>query len=266
MDPLIIGRDPGCDIVVSDNSVSRRHAEVVDLGDGRFQLRDLASTNGTYYDLNGRFARVEDSVLVDGATAVSIGDYETTIAELAEAASRLPPAPAQAAEPRPVPPAPPPRPDPAADVNFSEGTGPMEPPARIPGAGSFPGFGSGAGPNWILIGGIAGAAVLLIAIAAVVLWPSPRDIFVRGCIGEETRNTASAKRRRNAEETCKCAGDILEGRLTDGDYKALNAELSRVRGRPDLGDEIGKRIVSGTLVNQRVSVTLLQAAKVCAKK
>lgn len=48
---LTIGRDPCCDVVLSDPSVSRRHARVM-LRQGRWVLQDLASTNGTL--LNGR--------------------------------------------------------------------------------------------------------------------------------------------------------------------------------------------------------------------
>jgi len=42
-----LGRRDTCDIVLSDNSVSRRHAQIEKIG-GRFWLTDLNSTNGTY--------------------------------------------------------------------------------------------------------------------------------------------------------------------------------------------------------------------------
>ena len=48
---VLVGRDPGCGIVVADPTVSRRHAELrVDRDVCR--IRDLGSTNGTY--ANGR--------------------------------------------------------------------------------------------------------------------------------------------------------------------------------------------------------------------
>jgi FHA domain/Domain of unknown function (DUF1707) len=50
--PTVIGRMPSCDFVVSDDSVSRRHAMLIRQGD-RVILTDLASTNGTF--LNGRW-------------------------------------------------------------------------------------------------------------------------------------------------------------------------------------------------------------------
>jgi FHA domain len=48
---LFIGRSSSCDIVLSDASVSRRHARLV-LRDGSWVVQDLESTNGT--NLNGR--------------------------------------------------------------------------------------------------------------------------------------------------------------------------------------------------------------------
>jgi hypothetical protein len=45
-DELLVGRHNTCDVVVSDLSVSRRHARL-SFRDGRWVLRDLGSTNGT---------------------------------------------------------------------------------------------------------------------------------------------------------------------------------------------------------------------------
>lgn len=43
---LVVGRDPVCDIVLADRTVSRRHARLL-FRDGIWTLRDLDSTNGT---------------------------------------------------------------------------------------------------------------------------------------------------------------------------------------------------------------------------
>ena len=45
-EPVVIGRLPECDIVLTDPNVSRRHAEIRRLGD-RSWSADLGSTNGT---------------------------------------------------------------------------------------------------------------------------------------------------------------------------------------------------------------------------
>ena len=48
---LLLGRSSACQLVFSDDTVSRRHAELR-LMDGRWMLRDLGSSNGTW--VNGR--------------------------------------------------------------------------------------------------------------------------------------------------------------------------------------------------------------------
>lgn len=48
---LLIGRSSACDIVMTDRTVSRRHARLI-RRDGKWILQDLASTNGSH--LNGR--------------------------------------------------------------------------------------------------------------------------------------------------------------------------------------------------------------------
>ncbi len=45
---IVVGTEPECDLVLSDRSVSRRHAEVSKRGDV-VVVRDLGSTNGTYF-------------------------------------------------------------------------------------------------------------------------------------------------------------------------------------------------------------------------
>ncbi|MGO9822239.1 MAG: FHA domain-containing protein [Solirubrobacteraceae bacterium] len=45
-DELLLGRGPGCDILLTDPTVSRRHARLR-FRDGNWVLQDLRSTNGT---------------------------------------------------------------------------------------------------------------------------------------------------------------------------------------------------------------------------
>ena len=59
---IVIGRDPGCDLVLDPNSpASRRHASLYQ-GEGGWHIRDLGSSNGT--SING--ASVEDRLLEPG--------------------------------------------------------------------------------------------------------------------------------------------------------------------------------------------------------
>ena len=49
-----LGRARDCDIVLADDSVSRRHAELTFLGDGKVLLTDCRSSRGTFLLAGGR--------------------------------------------------------------------------------------------------------------------------------------------------------------------------------------------------------------------
>jgi len=68
--PISVGRAPDNEIVLDDRRVSRHHAELTQT-DGRWALRDLASTNGTA--VNGRI--VQHALLHDG-DRLSLGGFE----------------------------------------------------------------------------------------------------------------------------------------------------------------------------------------------
>jgi len=67
-----VGRDPKSDIFLDDVTVSRRHAEFRRIGRS-FQVQDLASMNGIYYD----GVRIESALLEEGAE-VQIGKFRLT--------------------------------------------------------------------------------------------------------------------------------------------------------------------------------------------
>ena len=62
--PIRIGRGLAVGLRVGHSTVSRIHAELMNYGPGRWMVRDLGSTNGTY--LNG--------VLISGTTEIGDGD------------------------------------------------------------------------------------------------------------------------------------------------------------------------------------------------
>ncbi len=62
--PLVVGRGDDCDVRITDNSVSRKHARIEHAADG-YVVCDLGSTNGTF---------VNDRQL-DGPVALHDGDY-----------------------------------------------------------------------------------------------------------------------------------------------------------------------------------------------
>lgn len=63
-----IGRDPGCDLVIDDVSVSRQHARVFMI-DGQWHVEDLESGNGTFLDS----VRIHQAVLPLTST-LQLGD------------------------------------------------------------------------------------------------------------------------------------------------------------------------------------------------
>jgi hypothetical protein len=75
----VMGRDPGCDIVLNDSKCSRRHAVVEDGPEG-LVVRDSGSANGIY--VNGR--KVEKAPLRPGDT-VRLGEVQLRLlAEIGE--------------------------------------------------------------------------------------------------------------------------------------------------------------------------------------
>jgi pSer/pThr/pTyr-binding forkhead associated (FHA) protein len=88
--PLSLGRDAGCDVVVSGSEVSRQHAEIRNEPDG-YLLLDL-SVNGTY--VNGE--RIGKTHVLARADVIRIGNDEFRF--YADAGSPSSPAP----EPEPV--------------------------------------------------------------------------------------------------------------------------------------------------------------------
>jgi hypothetical protein len=66
-----VGRSSGCNIVLDDNLVSRRHAELV-VTDTTVTVRDLASVNGVY--VNSR--RINESMGAKDGDRVQIGQHE----------------------------------------------------------------------------------------------------------------------------------------------------------------------------------------------
>jgi pSer/pThr/pTyr-binding forkhead associated (FHA) protein len=71
-DSTVAGRHPDADIFLDDVTVSRRHAEFVRTGTA-FQVRDLGSLNGTYFD----GVRIDSALLSDGAE-VQVGKFRLT--------------------------------------------------------------------------------------------------------------------------------------------------------------------------------------------
>lgn len=88
-----IGRDAACDVVLSDRSVSRKHADLMIDSSGSMELLDLDSSSGTYLVRDGK----EDSIArakLKAGDVIRFGEVEFTLDALKErVATLLPPEP-----------------------------------------------------------------------------------------------------------------------------------------------------------------------------
>jgi pilus assembly protein CpaF len=91
-DEVTIGRVSGNDIVLPKGNVSKRHSRLL-LKDGRIEIADLKSTNGTY--VNGK--KITETTSVGATDRVYVGDFLITIdglgGEVASHSRRMPPPP-----------------------------------------------------------------------------------------------------------------------------------------------------------------------------
>ena len=86
----IIGRDPSCDIVLTDDSVSRQHAELIVNEKGIFLLIDQHSTNGCFIHSNGAWESISQEV-VNIKDLVRFGDLEISVEKLIASVPNPPP-------------------------------------------------------------------------------------------------------------------------------------------------------------------------------
>jgi predicted component of type VI protein secretion system len=76
-----IGRADTNDIVLADTTVSREHAELVELGGGRYEIKDLGSTFGIAVWEGQDWAKVTACELRQDSR-LRLGEFQTTIADL----------------------------------------------------------------------------------------------------------------------------------------------------------------------------------------
>jgi hypothetical protein len=189
-DQSMVGRDPSCEIVVTDGSVSRRHARLEKRG-GAWWVVDQGSANGTYVNsLKVAEQSLKNSQeLRFGALAFRVDiheDPEATVSSpiLADDSATvmapqtpppvplpppLPPTPKRAAPP-PLPhaaAAPPPAPPSAAGARERfRPTGPVAPVPQMP-AGAAPAK-KGKGPIFWVAVGCCGCLLLVALLASVI--------------------------------------------------------------------------------------------------
>ena len=98
-----IGRSPKSDIVLTDPSVSRDHAELSDSKDGRFHDIDVGSSFGTFIMRSGEWRKIHQAVVAPDEP-VMFGKFRTTPAQMLQKRMEPPPTDMKAiGEPRKAP-------------------------------------------------------------------------------------------------------------------------------------------------------------------
>ena len=78
-----IGRSRDCDIVLADESVSRNHAELILLPDGKLFLIDCHSNNGTELLINGQACPIRQELVLP-TDILKFGDVTITVKDMLE--------------------------------------------------------------------------------------------------------------------------------------------------------------------------------------
>src|SRR5436190_460819 len=86
----LVGKAPGCALVLTDGEISRQHLEL-QVEESGVRVKDLGSTNGSFYE-GARFSEVTvgaGAVITIGATALKLTAAERPHALLPSAADRF---------------------------------------------------------------------------------------------------------------------------------------------------------------------------------
>jgi pSer/pThr/pTyr-binding forkhead associated (FHA) protein len=98
---VTIGRNPDCDVIIAEPSISRRHAELQHHPDGRWLLTDANSTHGTFVQKpDGSFQRITEARVSPG-DHIRLGQVSLKVADLLVGVSAESPAPSKPPDNRP---------------------------------------------------------------------------------------------------------------------------------------------------------------------
>lgn len=215
-----IGRATTNDIVLDNMTVSRSHAEIEDLGRGRYMLRDRESTYGTKILREGQWIEVIE-VEVASDTLIRFGEYEVTLGEIVnlvdgeathmprrdqgDAAAAPPVQPHSERHPTPPPP--------AATPKAPKQRAPKAPRAPAP---SGPGAPDRKMTMLILLGGGAAAIVLILIAIVLAIAGGGSGITIGGGIGGDGKAdfVAACKGAKRSDAECSCSWDVMRDKLT----------------------------------------------------
>jgi ABC-type multidrug transport system ATPase subunit/pSer/pThr/pTyr-binding forkhead associated (FHA) protein len=81
---IIVGRNPNCDVLINNPSVSRQHAVIERVSQSEYSIKDLGSLNGTF--VNGR--RISGATRVTNQDVILIGRFRISLSEAPRDLSR----------------------------------------------------------------------------------------------------------------------------------------------------------------------------------
>ena len=268
MTKIRIGRSSSNDVVLKDNTVSRSHAEIEDIGGGLYRLTDIGSSAGTFLKQGDTWSQItsadigSDAVVRFGEAEVNLSDIVTSgPATVAPRAAGGGSGLGQRAEKG------------AAEQSRKGAV-----PGGAVGGGAVAGGSSGGGwsglsPNYkigIIVGG--GVFALLIVVALVLSLAGGEggttagggSITGGGATGgsasgsaakarlEQVMLTSCTKRGRN-QDVCRCVAKNIVAGISDSEAAAIvNAQNSG--GKPPPG------------VMRKFLASAFAAGRTCAKK
>jgi len=202
-----IGRGSDNDIVIDDTSISRVHAELVTLPDGRYSLRDLGSSNGTMIQADNGWEMV-DKTTIEPNQPLRLGKRQLTPNELIALVGAVPaPEAAQGIAAR----------DTAERYDAGTDTG-----GRARDAVERPAVVSASSlPRWVVPAAAGGGGLVLIAIVVVVLLLGPlggpgESEFVGVC----SLNIGSKSK-------CKCWADGLRKGMSGQEFTEMTVAIRK---------------------------------------
>jgi len=215
MAKLRIGRSDTNDIVLDDTSISRKHAELEDLGGGVWRLTDIGSSAGTFVKDAGQWTQIS-SADIETDTEIRFGEAEFNLADIISV------------DPATI------RPNTASGLGQRAEQGAEEISREMKQMGGTEGPGGGSGGTGggssssgltkntkILLFGGGGVLALLIVIVVVVALVDGggggMGTSVTGAKAELARMFTASCQNRGKQSTaqCECMGKAIAGSLSE---------------------------------------------------
>jgi len=261
MAKLRIGRSDTNDIVLDDTSISRKHAELEDLGGGAWRLTDIGSSAGTFVKEGDQWTQIS-SADIETETEVRFGEAEFNLAEIISV------------DPATI------RPNTASGLGQRAEAGAMEISKEMRQVGGSEGSGGGAGGSGggsgggpsgssggmtkntkLLLFGGGGVLALIVVLVVVVALVDGSDsgggsggIGGSGAKAELARMFTASCQNRGKQSTsqCECMGKAIAGNLTEEEAGRI---VSARRNGKKPPREVAIKLIGGAI----------SAAQKCAK-